>query len=120
MAWARRCELLFQLLNWRKLASPSRDFCQSLLRWKPMAPITPDILTEFVKRAMSAHSLTARELDLILAMLRGRATTRELADELGISESTVSNHIDNISSKTGLGGKSEILAHLVQKLCRFV
>src|SRR5690348_13115351 len=85
-----------------------------------MAPVYPDILTEFVKLAMTAHSPTARELDLILAMLRGHATTRELADELGISESTVSNHIDNISSKTGLGGKSEILAYLVQKLCRFV
>ncbi len=85
-----------------------------------MLPGNPDILIEFVKRAVSTHSLTARELDLILAMLRGRATTRELADELGISESTISNHIDNISSKTGLGGKSEILAYLVQKLCRFV
>lgn len=83
-----------------------------------MPPTTHDMMTEFVKRAMS--TLTARERDLVLAMLRGHATTRELADELGISESTVSNHIDNISSKTGLGGKSEILAHLVQKLCRFV
>lgn len=85
-----------------------------------MLPPSAEMLTEFVKRAMSANSLTARELDLVLAMLRGHATTRELADELGISESTVSNHIDNISSKTGLGGKSEILAYLVQKLCRFV
>ncbi len=77
-------------------------------------------MTEFAKRALHPYSLTVRELDLVLALLRGQVTTRELAEELGISESTVSNHIDNISNKTGLGGKSEILAFLVQKLCRFV
>ena len=85
-----------------------------------MRQLTPDIMSEFVLRATKPYALTAREHDVINSLLRGKVTTREIADALGISESTVSNHIDNISSKTGLGGKSEILAFLVQKLCRFV
>lgn len=68
-----------------------------------------------VKRIIASFHLTARETDVVLGLIDGHVTARDLARHLGLSESTVQNHIDNISSKTGLAGKSELLVHVVQK-----
>lgn len=75
---------------------------------------------EVIRKIVEPFKLTPRELDIVLALADGKVTAREIAKHLHVSESTINNHIDNISHKTGLGGKAEILSFIVQKLFVFV
>ncbi|WP_199443766.1 response regulator [Umezawaea beigongshangensis] len=51
--------------------------------------------------------LTARELDVVLAVARGR-TNAEIADRLRISLSTVKSHLANVQGKLGARNRTEI------------
>lgn len=73
------------------------------------------MMQDAVKRIVARFGLTPRELDVVLALTEGHVTSRDLGRHLGLSESTVENHIANISHKSGLGGKSELLVFLIQK-----
>jgi DNA-binding NarL/FixJ family response regulator len=73
------------------------------------------MLGDIIKSLVEPLRLTPREVDVIRALSQGHGTTRDLSRHLGISESTVQNHIDHISMKTGLAGKTEILVHLIQR-----
>lgn len=53
--------------------------------------------------------ITKRQID-ILKLIRKGYTNKEIADELFISEDTVSSHCQNIEEKTGLKGKPELAA----------
>jgi DNA-binding NarL/FixJ family response regulator len=55
----------------------------------------------------SPYRLTARELELIAALLRG-STNKDIAKALGISVETVKRHMANIMDKTGMGTRTEI------------
>jgi DNA-binding CsgD family transcriptional regulator len=70
----------------------------------------------FLESIFSDAALTPRELELIAMLVDGEAATRPVSQRLKISESTVRNHIDNISRKTGLGGKVEILSRVADEL----
>jgi len=76
--------------------------------------------TEIIKKVVEPFDLTPRELDVVLALAAGKVTAREIAKYLHVSESTVNNHVDNISQKTGLGGKAEILSFVVQRLFVYI
>ena len=73
------------------------------------------MMHEAVKRIVEAFRLTPREVDVVIALVDGHVTARDLARHLKLAESTVQNHIDNISTKSGLAGKSELLVHVIQK-----
>jgi len=47
------------------------------------------------------HPLTAREAEVITAVLAGHVTRGGIAEALGIAERTVHTHMENIYAKTG-------------------
>jgi DNA-binding CsgD family transcriptional regulator len=51
--------------------------------------------------------LTRREIELIALVADGR-TDREIADELHISQRTVSSHLDRIRDKTGCRRRADL------------
>jgi DNA-binding NarL/FixJ family response regulator len=72
--------------------------------------VTVRLLAHFTARAGRAEpdvALTARELDVVLAVARGR-TNAEIADRLRISLSTVKSHLANVQGKLGARNRTEI------------
>ena len=56
--------------------------------------------------AVAGESFTQRELE-VLSLLAHRLTNKEIAAELGISETTVKTHVRNILSKLGVSTRAE-------------
>ncbi len=65
------------------------------------------------KRVELAADLTRRELEILRLVQRGRRN-REIAQELGVEEKTVKNHINSIYSKLGLASRVEAMATRVE------
>lgn len=57
--------------------------------------------------------LTKRERE-IFNMLVKKLDTLDIADELGISEKTVRNHISNVIQKLGVKGRSQAILELIR------
>lgn len=57
--------------------------------------------------------LTAREKDICAAVLRG-LSDREIADDCGISFTTVRTHLKHIFEKTGISGRRQLLSRLAR------
>jgi DNA-binding CsgD family transcriptional regulator len=57
------------------------------------------------KRGAAAHGLTARELEVLRLVARGRSN-REIASELVISERTVARHVQNIFAKLRVSSRA--------------
>lgn len=74
--------------------------------------VTRNILDQLFKK----YSLTVRELEVLEALTKGHTSSKALADYLKISESTANNHIDNISKKTSLPGKTSFLSFIIREL----
>lgn len=54
-----------------------------------------------------AQTLTAREMRVIGAVVEG-ATNRDIAEQLGMSEQTVKNHLSHIYDKVGVSNRLEL------------
>lgn len=76
-----------------------------------MASKTPD--EENLNGNDLPEELTAREVEVLSLVARG-FTNLELADELGISVSTVKRHLTNIYGKLGVSHRTEAVARAVQ------
>lgn len=57
--------------------------------------------------------LTNRERE-IFSLLLAEKTTRDIAEQLGISEKTVRNHISNTIQKLGVTNRSQALIELLR------
>ncbi|MBX6395935.1 MAG: response regulator transcription factor [Alicyclobacillaceae bacterium] len=57
--------------------------------------------------------LTAREREVFELLVQDK-TTREIAEELYISEKTVRNHISNVMKKLNVKGRSQAVVELVR------
>jgi len=57
--------------------------------------------------------LTPRE-KVIFELLIQNETTKEIAQELGISEKTVRNHISNVMQKLGTKGRASTVIELIK------
>ena len=65
-----------------------------------------DLLRHNGARHARQAELTGRELE-VLAMIAEGMTSREISDELFISENTVRNHVRNILDKLGMNSRFE-------------
>ncbi len=62
---------------------------------------------------MANTILTAREKN-VFELLIANKSTRDIAQELGISEKTVRNHISNVMQKLGVNGRAGAVVELLK------
>ena len=62
---------------------------------------------------MDKFILTKREKE-VFTLLVNNKTTKEIAEELDISEKTVRNHISNTMQKLGVKGRSQAVVELLR------
>ena len=62
---------------------------------------------------MSKSILTKTEKEVFMLLVKN-STTKEIADELGISEKTVRNHISNAMQKLGVKGRAQAVIELIK------
>ena len=67
--------------------------------------IPPDVAQQVAEHAAD-DLLTARELDVLRAILRGNAN-KVIASDLGISENTIKNHVKSILLKLGASDRTD-------------
>lgn len=60
------------------------------------------------------HSLLTRREKEIFTLLTKNKTTKEIADELCISEKTVRNHISNVIQKIGVESRIQAVLELIK------
>lgn len=62
---------------------------------------------------MASTILTAREKSVFELLIINKST-KEIAQELGISEKTVRNHISNVMQKLGVNGRAGAVVELLK------
>ena len=62
---------------------------------------------------MISNILTKREKDVFLLLTQNKST-KEIADNLGISEKTVRNHVSNAMQKLGCKGRAGAVIELLK------
>lgn len=62
---------------------------------------------------MDEYILTKREKEVFKLLITNK-TTKEIADELCISEKTVRNHISNAMQKLGVKGRAQAVVELLK------
>ena len=62
---------------------------------------------------MAKQILTAREREVFELLILNK-TTKDIADELFISEKTVRNHISNVMQKLGVKGRTQAVIELIK------
>ena len=62
---------------------------------------------------MNTKILTKREHEVFSLLILNK-TTREIANELKISEKTVRNHISNVIQKLGVSGRAAAVVELLK------
>ena len=75
----------------------------------PMSPAIARMLVEYFKPSKSKSSLTAKELQIVQALVDG-LSYKLIADRLQISTHTVNTHIKHIYKKLHVNSKSEVIA----------
>ena len=81
------------------------------------ALISPELavqlLDEFARLSYVETGLTARERDILNAIVRGDSN-REIANQLGLSEKTVKNYVSEILSKLNVRDRTEAAVYALQ------
>ena len=62
---------------------------------------------------MTGNILTKREKDVFSLLIKNK-TTKEIANELNISEKTVRNHVSNAMQKLGCKGRAGAVIELLK------
>ncbi|MBQ2873197.1 MAG: response regulator transcription factor [Bacilli bacterium] len=62
---------------------------------------------------MDKYILTKREKEVFKLLITNK-TTKEIAEELNISEKTVRNHISNAMQKLGVKGRAQAVVELLK------
>ena len=57
--------------------------------------------------------LTKREREVFVLLVKNKST-KDIAEELGISEKTVRNHISNVMQKLGVKGRAAAVVELLK------
>jgi DNA-binding NarL/FixJ family response regulator len=66
-------------------------------------------LAQVAASSIPAEELTKRELEVLALMAEGK-TDKEIANELGIAESTAKNHVSNILGKLNVPNRAGAVA----------
>jgi DNA-binding NarL/FixJ family response regulator len=74
----------------------------------------PTAVAEKLAERMSGSELTARELEVLEQIVRGRSN-KEIGGLLNISEATVKSHINNILSKLGVSDRTQAATTALQR-----
>jgi two-component system NarL family response regulator len=83
-------------------------------------PMAAKLLAEFNTLARAAEArkagpqLTEREVE-VLALLARSLSNRAIAEELGIAENTVKNHVRSILEKLGMKSRVEVVVHALRE-----
>ncbi len=62
---------------------------------------------------MTGNILTKREKDVFMLLIKNKST-KEIANELNISEKTVRNHVSNAMQKLGCKGRAGAVIELLK------
>ena len=62
---------------------------------------------------MTGNILTKREKDVFMLLIKNKST-KEIAEELNISEKTVRNHVSNAMQKLGCKGRAGAVIELLK------
>ncbi len=62
---------------------------------------------------MSGNILTKREKDVFMLLIKNKST-KEIAQQLNISEKTVRNHVSNAMQKLGCKGRAGAVIELIK------
>ena len=62
---------------------------------------------------MGGNILTNREKDVFILLIKNKST-KEIANELEISEKTVRNHISNAMQKLSVKGRAQAVVELIK------
>ena len=73
------------------------------------------LIEDPVRQAFLPFGLSERQLEVLASALMG-ATSKEIAQELFISELTVRNHLHAIYERVGVSGRRELLGRFVRGL----
>jgi DNA-binding NarL/FixJ family response regulator len=74
----------------------------------------PAAVAERLADRMGGPNLTARELSVLQLIVKGKSN-KEIADELGIFESTVKTHVNNILSKLDVNDRTQAATTALQR-----
>ena len=74
----------------------------------------PSVIAERLAERVRGCELTARELDVLKAIVAGRSN-KEIAAGLAISEATVKTHINNVLSKLGVTDRTQAATTALQR-----
>jgi len=74
----------------------------------------PGVVAERLAGRMSGSDLTARELEVLEQIVRGKSN-KEIAQALGISEATVKSHINNVLSKLDAADRTQAATKALQR-----
>lgn len=75
--------------------------------------IAVQLLAEFARLSVQETGLTARERDILNAIVKGDSN-REIAKSLGLSEKTVKNYVSDILSKLNVRDRTEAAVYALQ------
>ena len=70
--------------------------------------------TEKRRRENDPDALTAREMEVLEALVNGITTNRSLAAHLGVSENTVKFHVRNILDKLHLHNRAQVVSYALR------
>lgn len=106
VSWLREAAAEFEVTGHSRLASA----CRGILR-KAGARVPRSGRGEAqVPTQMRRIGVTSREMDVYLLVAQGFSNS-EIAERLFISPKTVETHVASLISKTGKGGRRELVAH---------
>lgn len=75
-------------------------------------------MNHLIKGFASLYSLTPRETDILTQLVNKVSNFKEIAEKLGVSPNTVSNHFGSIFHKTKTNSKSELMAVFIKYLLK--
>ena len=104
VGWMREALPAFEAQGQDRLAAAARSLLQ-----KAGAPMPRRRRDDHVPAGLREFGVTRRELEVLILLAEGLAN-KEIAARLYMSPRTVERHVANLTVKTGLGTRSELIA----------